>query len=110
MTGYYQGSIDNTYANIYSTMTLSVNQQQGNISGQFTVAQPLKGNGPFTGSIDTQGNFQFLVTSSDTAAPILFQGSIQSDGSLKGQYCSVNASNQCDTAAGGYGVWNAAKG
>ncbi len=91
-------------------MTLTVDQQpQGGISGQFTVALPLQGNGPFTGNIDTQGNFRFLVTSRDTTAPILFSGDIQPDGSLSGSYCSVNSNNQCDTSAGGHGVWDAAK-
>lgn len=106
VTGTYSGSIHNTYANIYSTMTLSISQSQGSISGQFTVARPLQGSGPFNGSIKTDGTLQFLVRSTDTSAPILFTGSRQADGSLSGNYCSVNQNLLCDKNAGGYGVWN----
>lgn len=109
IAGNYTGSIHNTYADIYSTMSLSINQDQGTISGQFTVAYPLQGSGPFTGTIFTNSSLTFLVHSNDTAAPILFQGTWQADGSLSGTYCSVNAQNQCDTNAGGHGVWSVTK-
>lgn len=109
IAGNYTGSVHNTYADIYSTMSLSINQDQGSISGQFTVANPLQGSGPFAGNIFTNSTFSFLVRSNDTTAPILFQGTLQADGSLSGTYCSVNIQNQCDTNAGGHGVWSVTK-
>lgn len=105
IAGFYSGPIINTYANINSNMTLSISQNQGSISGQFIVALPLQGTGPFTGTIDTSNTIQFIVVSKDTAAPILFQGTVNSDGSLSGNYCSVNQANQCDTSVGGHGTW-----
>jgi serine/threonine protein kinase len=105
IAGFYSGPIINTYANINSNMTLSINQNQSSISGQFTVALPLQGTGPFIGTIDTNNTIQFTVVSKDTAAPILFQGTVNSDGSLSGNYCSVNQANQCDTSVGGHGTW-----
>ncbi len=107
--GTYSGPIYNTYANINSNMTLSINQNQGSINGQFTVALPLQGTGPFTGTIDTSNNIKFIVISKDTTAPILFQGTVNSDGSLSGNYCSVNQANQCDTSVGGHGTWMATR-
>lgn len=109
VTGQYSGSILNTYANISSTMTLQLSQDQANVSGQFSVALPLQGNGPLAGNIDTHGNLQFTVVSPDTAAPILFQGSVQGDGSLSGTYCSINLQDQCDTSVGGHGTWHVTK-
>ncbi len=107
--GDYTGTIHNTWADITSTMTLSVAQNQEDINGLFTVALPLQGSGPFTGNVDANGNIKFLVTSNDTKAPILFWGTQQLDGSLSGGYCSVNQSIQCDTNSGGRGDWNVAR-
>jgi hypothetical protein len=87
-------------------MTLTIQQDQGTISGQFTVGQPLLGNGTFTGTIDPQKHLRFLVRSGDTSAPILFWGAVQPGGGLSGNYCSVNAATQCDTLAGGRGLWH----
>ena len=91
-------------------MTLSINQNQGSISGQFTVAQPLLGSGPFTGTIDTGNNIRFLVVSQNTTNPILFTGLLQPDRSLGGTYCSVQSQSnqQCDQTMG-RGSWNATR-
>ena len=105
IAGNYNGTIHNTLVDVYSTMTLSINQNQSSISGLFTVGQELKGTGPFTGTIDTNKNIQFLVVSNDTIAPILFKGTLLPDGSLSGSYCSVKSDNQCD-ATMGRGTWN----
>jgi hypothetical protein len=88
-------------------MTLSINQNQGSISGLFTVAQPLQGSGPFTGTIGTDNKISFLVMSQDTTNPILFTGLSQPDSSLSGSYCSVQSQSnqQCDQTMG-RGSWN----
>ncbi len=103
VAGNYSGVVHNTRTNQYSSITLSINQNQGSISGQFTVALPLLGTGPFTGSIDTNNAIQFTVVSNDTPEPIRFQGTSQS-GILSGSYCSVDQTNQC--GGGGYGTWS----
>ncbi|HZU03640.1 MAG TPA: protein kinase [Ktedonobacteraceae bacterium] len=109
IAGNYRGPLYNTYANIHSNMTLSIQQNQASIRGHFSVAAPLAGDGSFTGSVDANGTLQFLVRSKDTSAPILFKGVVQPDKSLAGSYCSVNPKNQCDTNYGGHGVWSASR-
>jgi serine/threonine protein kinase len=107
IAGAYSGPLHNTRANIYATMTLAIQQKQEAINGDFTVGEPLLGNGRFTGTIDATKHIRFLVRSADTQAPILFWGALQPNGSLGGNYCSVNKNLQCDLQAGGRGVWSA---
>jgi hypothetical protein len=107
ITGVYSGPLHNTRANIFATMGLTIYQNQGSIRGTFYVALPLKGNGSFTGTIDTGKHIRFLVRSDQdgqTAAPILFWGDLQPDRSLSGNYCSVDKYYRC--GVGGYGVWS----
>lgn len=104
VAGNYSGSVHNTLTDQIAAITLSINQNQGSISGQFTVAPPLLGTGPFTGSIDKSSSIQFTVVSGDTPEPLRFQGTMQSGGILSGSYCSVNQANQC--GGGGYGTWS----
>ena len=106
IAGAYSGPLHNTRANIYATMTLAIQQKQEAINGDFTVGEPLLGNGRFTGTIDATKHIRFLVRSADTQAPILFWGALQPNGSLGGNYCSVNKNLQCDLQAGGRGVWS----
>jgi len=105
IAGSYSGSLHDTGANAYATMTLSIQQKQEAISGNFTAGKPLLSNGRFTGTIDTTRHIRFLVHSADTQAPILFWGALQPDG-LGGNYCSVDKNLQCDLQAGGHGVWS----
>jgi eukaryotic-like serine/threonine-protein kinase len=109
VAGDYNGTIDDTTDNITTNMALSIQQQpgQGNISGHFTVHQPLSGSGPFTGTVNTSTYIQFTVTGKNTS-PLYFWGWVQSNGDLNGNYCSLNRQNQCDPNAGTSGTWNAA--
>lgn len=111
IAGNYNGTLDNTTANIITGMTLSVKQKQnhGNINGYFTVNPPLVGNGNYTGSVADTKYVQFTVQSYKGNAPLYFWGWVQPDGSLKGNYCSINAQNQCDPNAGAAGTWDVAK-
>ncbi|HEY6542538.1 MAG TPA: serine/threonine-protein kinase [Ktedonobacteraceae bacterium] len=108
--GAYNGTIDDTTSNIITGMSLSIQQKagQGNISGSFTVNPPLVGNGNFTGTVNTVKYVQFTVQSYHGNAPLYFWGWVQADGSLLGNYCSVNAHNQCDSNAGASGTWHVA--
>jgi serine/threonine protein kinase len=38
-------------------------------------------------------------------APLYFWGWVQADGSIKGDYCSLNSQNLCDPKAGAAGTW-----
>lgn len=107
VAGNYTGTIDNTTANIVTGMSLLIQQKpnQGRINGYFNVNPPLVGDGNFSGSVTTAKSIQFLVQSYKGNAPLYFWGSVQSDGSLKGNYCSVNAQNKCDPNAGASGTW-----
>ena len=108
--GTYNGTIDDTTANIITGMALSIQQKagQGTISGYFTVNPPLQGNGNFRGTVNTVKYVQFTVQSYKGASPLYFWGWVQVDGSLLGSYCSVNTLNQCDPNAGASGTWHVA--
>jgi serine/threonine protein kinase len=108
--GNYSGSIDNTTSHIITGMALSFQQNQGKISGQFTVNAPLVGSGPLTGTIDSAKHVKFTVQGYHGNAPLLFVGSVQSDGSLTGTYCSLGNNGQCSPSAGGNGTWKVSKG
>ncbi len=109
VAGTYNGSIDNTTAHITADMGLSIQQNQGKINGQFTVGPALVGSGPFTGTIDTAKHLRFTVASFHGNAPLLFDGAMQSDGSLSGNYCSVGSNGQCNAQAGAGGTWKVSK-
>jgi len=111
IAGNYNGTLDNTTANITTGMTLSVKQKQnqGSISGYFTVNPPLVGNGNYSGSVANTKYVQFTVQSYKGNAPLYFWGWVQPDGSLNGDYCSINAHNKCDPNAGAAGIWDVAK-
>lgn len=105
----YNGTAHNTNAQLNANMTLtSISQQGQNIQGSFLVSSPLSGSGPFTGSVSKSGVIQFVVRSSQVSAPLYFQGNINGDGSMSGTYCSLDSTNRCNPAAGGYGTWQVA--
>jgi len=110
VVGAYNGSIDNTTAHITTSMGLSIQQNQGKINGQFTVGSALTGSGPFTGTIDMAKHLRFTVASFHGNAPLLFDGAMQSDGSLSGSYCSAGSNGQCNAQAGAGGTWKVSKG
>jgi hypothetical protein len=85
-----------------------VTQQGQNIKGNFQVQAPLSGNGPFTGTFKTKSSIQFIVHSADpdATAPLFFSGTIQGNGGVSGQYCSLNSQGNCDHNVGGYGTWS----
>ncbi len=109
VAGAYSGTIHNTTVDTTTSMNLSMQQNQGNINGQFTVSLPLTGNGPFTGHIDSARHIQFTVQSFEGNAPLFFSGLVQSDGSMAGNYCSLGANSQCSPQAGGAGSWRVSR-
>ena len=107
VTGVHHGTVHNTTGGLTAAMSLSIQQSGGTISGNFTVDSPLQGSGPFTGDVTTTDRIQFIVHSNQVPAPLYFWGTVQADGSMQGNYCSLDATNQCNPNAGGAGNWNA---
>jgi len=105
--GEHNGSIHNTTGGLTATMSLSIRQDKGAISGNFRVNSPLQGSGPFTGNVTTTSRIQFIVHSNQVAAPLYFWGTVQAGGSMQGNYCSLDRTNHCNPNAGGAGLWNA---
>lgn len=110
VAGNYNGTIDDTTANIITGMALSIQQQAGHgaINGYFTVNPPLVGSGSFTGSVNTNNYIQFVVQAYKKNSPLYFWGWLKSNGILSGDYCSLNKKNQCDPNAGASGTWSVA--
>jgi eukaryotic-like serine/threonine-protein kinase len=107
IAGAYNGTILDRYTmpSVSTSMSLNQVRQQGaSISGNFSVGPALIGNGPFNGTVSAD-KIQFTVARYADFLPLLFQGTIQPDGSISGTYCSA-LNNQCDYSAGGYGNWN----
>jgi hypothetical protein len=101
----YVGGIHNTPGNIDGTMTLTnVHQSGPNIGGTMILTNGLTGTAAFTGTVTSNNALQFVVTPYTQYPPLLFQGHVNTDGSITGTYCSLQ-NNQCDYAAGGYGTW-----
>jgi hypothetical protein len=110
VAGNYNGTLDDTTANIITGMALSIQQQadRDTISGYFTVNPPLVGSGKFTGSVNTNNYIQFVVQAYKKNSPLYFWGWLKSNGILNGDYCSLNKQNQCDQNAGASGTWSVA--
>lgn len=107
VAGVHNGTVHNTTGGLTATMSLSIQQSGGAISGNFKVDSPLQGSGPFTGNVTTSDRIQFIVHSNQVSAPLYFWGTVQADGSMQGNYCSLDSTNQCNPNAGGAGNWNA---
>ena len=107
VAGTHYGTVHNSTANIYSNVTIALNQHQGNIGGYVTIALPLQGSGPITSGFVQENNYiQFKVQGYNGNAPLLFMGNVQSGGSISGNYCSIDQSGRCNLSVGGQGTWN----
>jgi serine/threonine protein kinase len=105
VAGTYNGTIIDEYGPIRENMSLSIQQQQANINGNFTVGGGLAGSGPFSGYVTNKDHIQFIVQSSGVN-PLFFYGTVQANGSLAGNYCSLDNKGHCNTKVGGYGTWS----
>jgi hypothetical protein len=94
----YQGTVHNVTLNATTTLVLnSIAQKQQYISGKVFFGPNFNGDGPFTGIIDTNRNVTFTVTLS--YGSIIFNGSLSSDGSLRGTFNSVSSTGQAGQTA-----------
>lgn len=110
VAGTYNGTIIDELGPVRGNMSLAIQQQHANISGNFTVSGGLAGNGPFTGYVTNKNYIQFIVQSSDIKNPLFFYGTVQANGDLGGNYCSLDATGHCNTNVGGYGTWGVVRG
>jgi len=101
--GSYHGTIFNIAVNLTTKMSLT-GIQPGSISGYFT---GLSLKGPFKGFIDGSKLIQLIVTDSAGRAILSFDGNVQSDGNIGGNYCSLNQAGRCGGSYG-YGIWSVA--
>jgi eukaryotic-like serine/threonine-protein kinase len=107
VAGTHKGTIHNTNVGIIANMTLSLSQNQGQISGNVTIYPPLEGSGAiYNGFVRTNNYIQFTVTHYSSNAPLLFKGTVNADGSMSGQYCSIDSTGACNANAGGQGTWS----
>ena len=106
VAGTHYGTVHNTTGNLNANMSVSLFQNQGNISGNVTIGQPLQGSGPITsGSVQKNNYIQFTVQGYNGHAPLWFYGTVQSNGNMGGQYCSIDQTGLCNANSGGQGTW-----
>ena len=105
VAGTYKGTIIDELGSINGNMSLLIRQKQANIRGNFTVGGGLTGNGPFTGYVTNKDYIQFIVQSRGVN-PLFFYGSVQANGDLGGNYCSLDNTGHCNANVGGYGTWS----
>ena len=110
VAGTYNGTIIDEYGPIRENMSLSIQQRQANINGNFTVGGGLAGSGPFSGYVTNKNYIQFIVQSRDVNNPLFFYGTVQANGDLGGNYCSLDATGHCNANVGGYGTWGVVPG
>ncbi len=104
--GTHYGTVKNDNNGFTANMTVALRQSQATLNGNVTINAPLAGSGPITsGYVRTNGYIQFIVKPNGLA-PLFFNGTVYSNGTMGGNYCSLNASGSCDPNAGGQGVWN----
>ncbi len=102
VAGTYQGTISNLMTNSKGEVRLTgVKQDQQTISGTFV--QGKDAGQPFTGVIDASRHVLLTVTSKGKGASLFFDGTMRSDGSLVGNYCTQDPQGQC--VSGDYGLW-----
>jgi hypothetical protein len=99
----YYGTIYDIAANITTEMSLTgIQQTQLTIYGDFS---GLHTTGTFNGTFDPSKHIQFTVKDSAGRLIFSFNGNMQSDGELSGNFCSVDQNVQC---TGDYGLWSVA--
>jgi serine/threonine protein kinase len=109
VAGTYNGTIMDVLGPIRGDMSLAIQQQQANIKGSFTVSGGLTGSGPFSGYVTNRNYIQFIVQSRGVN-PLFFYGTVQANGDLGGNYCSLDATGHCNANVGGYGTWSVVPG
>lgn len=104
--GTHSGVAHNTNAGINGNLSITFTQSGGNIGGYVTINPPLQGSGPIiSGFVQTNNYIQFVVKGYSGNAPLFFSGTVESNGSMSGQYCSLDSTGHCNSRVGGQGTW-----
>ncbi len=109
VAGTYKGTIIDELGPVRGNMSLVVHQQQADIRGNFSVSGGLSGSGPFSGYVTNKNYIQFVVQSRGVN-PLFFYGTVQANGDMGGNYCSLDATGRCNSNVGGYGTWGVVPG
>jgi eukaryotic-like serine/threonine-protein kinase len=106
VVGTHNGTAHNQNANQDGSLALALQQNQGNVSGTVTIGGALQGSGSiYNGFVRNDRSIQFTVTSYGGHAPLHFSGTVSSNGSMSGSYCSIDTAGRCNSSVGGYGSW-----
>jgi serine/threonine protein kinase len=107
VAGTYYGQAHNTSANVSANISIQLQQNQAKISGYVTINAPLEGSGSIiNGFVQSNNYIQFTVQGYAGNAPLLFTGTVAQNGTMQGQYCSINSAGYCSASAGGQGTWS----
>ncbi len=106
----YNGQVTNTRVIPNEKAPIQLNnivQNNGSITSGYLFVQPgygLQGSGNFTGNVSTNKAISFVVQENGIL-PLLFTGTIMSDRSMTGNYCSMNPDGTCNSVQG-RGIWS----
>src|SRR5205823_12046805 len=93
LVGAYSSTMYNIPLDLKTNMSLNrMHQSQRTIRGYFTGLQANgpRVNEPFSGMIDAHGGIHFTVAEYAGQVILAFDGSVQSGGTLVGNYCSLD--------------------
>jgi len=105
----YSGTIRDIPTGLTTSISLtSIQQQQGNISGYFSMSEnnlvsTIPQSGPLQGTVSTAKEVQFTLLDNTGQATFSFNGLIVAANSIQGTYCSLKAAEgKCSD----YGLWS----
>jgi hypothetical protein len=95
-------------ANLAKKISLTEVQQSGeNIQGYFRVNSELQDSSPFKGMVTITKHIQFAIPENNPGIILSFDGNVQLDGTISGNYCTLEQGKQCSSTHG-YGLWSIA--
>jgi len=104
----YSGTMRDIPTGLTTSISLtSIQQQQGNVSGSFSLPEnnlvsSILQSGPLQGTVSTAKEVQFTLLDNTGQATFSFTGLIVADNSIQGTYCSLQAAaGKCSD----YGLW-----
>jgi tRNA A-37 threonylcarbamoyl transferase component Bud32 len=104
IAGSYEVSLYDIRARtIIKVSIVRVQQDQGDLSGDFSVDSGLDAHGLFRGTIDTAKHIRLTARDDAERVLLLLTGSVRSDGTILGSFCNLDERGQC---TGQYGFWS----
>ncbi len=101
----YEGTLNNLLTHATDSISFaSIHQNSQTVMGVFNENHALHSR-PFSGVVDVSKHVLLTVEGQTNQAALFFDGVVHDDGSIVGNYCSVDTSSgQC--AGGEYGLWS----